>query len=366
VGSRLIEGHNYFRHRLYTSTIPNGVYEIQKMRILFHIHQTTIGGAEVMGYYLLKALRDRGHIVACATHIEGEISKKLKAIEIPTFKLESDIYSSNFRSIAKSFRADVVHGNSIGGGSLACKVARQLNIVGGETIHGWGDEGFDLSTFEIVTSDKVKKLIRPNAITIPIAVEMDRLESRLSPEEFRKLWNIPKDVPLIGRVGRLWEGKGSFRFVKAFSKLPKNYYGVCAGWGREINSLIQLSRDLGCSNRIRFTGGTFNPGEILNNLDIVMYPTECETTCIATIDTLLCGKPLVSSLIGCMDDHLNEEVCRIAYEPEDLAREVVDLVDHMEDAKEMGKRGKQRMIDLGYIDTELCARRHEEVYCRQH
>jgi glycosyltransferase involved in cell wall biosynthesis len=362
VESRLIDGNNYFRHRLYISTIPNGVYEIQKMRILFHIHQTSVGGAEVMGLYLLAALKKRGHIVACASHTIEEIALKLREYDIPTFKLEGDVRDSNLRSIAKSFKADVLHGNTIGGGSYACGIATELGIIGGETIHGWGNDAFDVSNFEIVTSEKVRRMVRPKSFSIPIAVGMDRLEPKLDPQEFRKLWRIPIDVPLIGRVGRLWAGKGSFRFVKAFSLLPKEYYGVCAGWGREINQLINLSRELGCYERLRFTGGTLNPGEVLHNLDIVMYPTECETTCIATIDALLCGKPLVSSIIGCMDDHLNEEVCRIAYEPEDLAREVVDLVDHMEDAKEMGKRGKQRMIDLGYIDTELCARRHEQAY----
>ena len=138
---------------------------------------------------------------------------------------------------------------------------------------------------------------------------------------------------------------------------------------RQAAALGLLDATGGGSGVMRFTGPVYGeelPHE-LAKLEVVVNPTLrawAETFCIANIEVMAMGLPLVTFGVGGIGEHVREdgEVGVRVDEPtsEGLSEAVVRLLRDPEDGLRMGKRGRERAV--AEFEVGGMVRRYARLY----
>lgn len=330
------------------------------MKIVHYLHGLSRGGTEVHVTQLLKDFNTLGHEANCYALQDGEMREEMENNGTSVYLCKSE---EHFLDLMRKCPPDVIHGHSCGGGSYACKVAREVGCVGGEHIHSVVPGDNKDADFEIAEIQMMKNL-RPRIDIIPWAVPEDRLKVKISKDDFRETYNIPKNAFVVGRHGRLDGSKLPDHFVKALSMIP-DAYGILSGWGPERARLEAVAGQLGCYDRIRFLGGVSNIGDIYNAIDVVLYPTSDDSWCAGVAEPLLCGKAVVSYPVGGIPEHIIHGKTGILTNSVDGLVRAANLLRTGVVARDlMGHLGKKLMLDKGAGDTIKEAQRHLDIYER--
>jgi glycosyltransferase involved in cell wall biosynthesis len=162
------------------------------------------------------------------------------------------------------------------------------------------------STLKYIPSNKV--------LIIPLSVNHSRLETFLSREEIKKIWNIPKESIVIGRLSRLEPTKLIEQTIIAMSEIKSRYdkplFFIIGGAealfknkGVYFSSLQNLAKEKGVE--ILFTGPIYGhkKAELLNLIDINLAPTSFEGYGLIFIEPAFCQVPTVT-----FDHSANKEV----------------------------------------------------------
>jgi glycosyltransferase involved in cell wall biosynthesis len=119
-------------------------------------------------------------------------------------------------------------------------------------------------------------------------------------KKIRKEFDIPFDMPIIGSISRIVEGKGHEDFIAAASLVLKEFPQasfLIVGDGEEsrMQKLLDQARSLGIQDKVIFTGWRKDTTDILNAIDIFVHCPNLwrEGMGIATLEALACGKPVV-------------------------------------------------------------------------
>lgn len=122
-------------------------------------------------------------------------------------------------------------------------------------------------------------------------------------KRLKKIKNKNNNKYTIGLTGHLHNSlKGIDIAIKALSLLDDNYCLEIAGRG-DSTKYKELSRSLGCQNRIKFLGVLKNGDELMNwldRLDIYIQPSRIEGLPRATIEAMSRGCPIASSRAGAL------------------------------------------------------------------
>lgn len=149
-------------------------------------------------------------------------------------------------------------------------------------------------------------------------------------------------------LGRLdvW-GKELDLVVEAFSCLPADRFWllmVDPDWVGGKAKLEQLAEELGCRNRIRFTGPIYDDKKwsLLRMADLFVSPSRWEAFNIAQTEAMAVGLPVVTSMKVNLAPELREAdaalLTPLAVEP--LAKAISLLGADRELRQTLGKRGK--------------------------
>ena len=136
--------------------------------------------------------------------------------------------------------------------------------------------------------------------------------------------------------------------------------------------LERLGASLGLnSSTLRFTGPLYDGAlpAALAELELVVNPTLrawAETFCIANIEVMAMGLPLVTWGVGGVGEHVREDgVVGVRVDeptPAALAEGVVKLLRDPEEARRMGLRGRQRVVEEFTLERMVSG--YEELYER--
>jgi glycosyltransferase involved in cell wall biosynthesis len=335
------------------------------MRIIQYVHEMSLGGGSVHVCQLLKDFKALGHDVAYATLQDGIMRGDLEASGVPIFLLGEE---KDLIHYAGNWGAHVLHGHTCGGGSYACKVARELGAVGGETIHSFVAGQNPEADFEIVELDSLGRL-RPKADVIYWAIHQDRFRITKSRDRIRSELGIPVNAFVMGRNGRLaWE-KAPDEFVRCLASLKEsipNIWGLMVGEGAEFDNLKQLACQLGCVERLVMPGMRRDQGNLFHAMDVVVYPTRDESVCAGVLEPLFVKKPVVAYLVGGMHETIiHNETGLAAPTFTHLVYSVEYLYNYPDEGKRLGEAGYEYVLKKGQMDTVAEAKRHLEVYQRE-
>jgi len=331
-----------------------------KLKIVHFCNSLHLGGVEIMSTQKLIDFKALGHEVTMCTYEDGYASKYLTDADIHIEYCKNREHAIGF---IKEFSADIIHGQSCGGGSEGVEVGRQLGIIHGETIHSMA-HGSPLGNFEVVYND-INHRNRPGSTLIYWGFNVDRLKPTLTREEARERWGIPKDVYLIARNGRLDGSKAPADFIETLARLPEWVWGLCGGWGPEGDNLMRQAHRLNVLKRLKFTGAQYSVGDTFVGADCIVYPTHDESFCAGVIEPRWQWKPVVCYVRGGMAQHcIHEETCLVGNSPDELASHVTRLIQDTQLAADIGRKGYEICEKHGYWDHMRDAKQHIELYTK--
>jgi glycosyltransferase involved in cell wall biosynthesis len=122
-----------------------------------------------------------------------------------------------------------------------------------------------------------------------------------STQEARASLGLPKDVFLIGTVGRLDPTKAPGHLIDAFNVLVRqgaDAYLALAGEGRLRHDLEAQIASLGLENRVILMGHMKEIPQFLRSLDLFVLPSLREGLPLALLEAMASGLPVVATNTG--------------------------------------------------------------------
>ncbi len=189
------------------------------------------------------------------------------------------------------------------------------------------------------------------------------VHSGVDPERFRSAsaegrvrllreWGLPEGVPLVGCIGALVPYKGFSHFVDAAAQVARrrDCAFVVVGEGELHAELNRQARELGISDRFRLVGFRCDIGDILNALDVFVFPTLEEGLGTSILDALLLCRPTVASRVGGIPEVIRDGINGLLVEPGDsagIAQAIEHLLANPEEARELASEGN-RTVRSGF------------------
>ena len=199
---------------------------------------------------------------------------------------------------------------------------------------------------------------------VPNAVDTNRFRPENQGDFIREKFAEPNE-PLALYVGRLVPHKGIGILIRALN-YTKNGKLLIVGDGPYLNWLKDLARKIGVEDRVVFAGPVSDywlPAYYVAT-DVVVLPStsRLEAFGIVGLEGMASGKPLILSDIPGVRDVISSEEGFIVepLDPEALAKALEKVWDYPEMAKQMGKRGRERVEKL--FSWEKVAKDIEEIF----
>jgi len=125
-----------------------------------------------------------------------------------------------------------------------------------------------------------------------------------APSELYEQLDI-EDSHVVGTVGRLLERKGHYDLLEAWPTVVENYPDatlLLVGDGPEWEGLHRRARELGCLDSVRFTGFRDDVPELLDAMDVFVFPSHFEGLPGALLEAMAAGLPIVTTPVdGCSE-----------------------------------------------------------------
>jgi glycosyltransferase involved in cell wall biosynthesis len=204
--------------------------------------------------------------------------------------------------------------------------------------------------------------------------------ARGSREAVRAELGLPADSIVLGSVGRLVPVKGHDYLLQAIARLGARHpalHLLLVGDGPLRGELIARARSLGlrvscscsCSCRnaegptLHVLGLRRDIPRLLAAMDLFVLPSLNEGMGRALVEAMAMELPCVASEVSGVPDVVADGVTGVLVPPRDpaaLARAISLLIEHPERAREMGRRGRHRVVPA--FSVERMIEQLEAVY----
>lgn len=346
------------------------------MRILFWCESfwPRIGGLEILGARLVRALRARGHelvVVTLQEIDEGEAPSGFEGVPIHRLPFRHAIESmdparvawqhAQVRDLKRTFRPDLVHVYSTAFGAmfhLGTRDAARVPTL--QTLHSHPHA--DL----LGPKDTLGRCLRSADWIAACSRSVADHVSTLVPEIADRLsviWNgvepspnpplpLRTDPPRLLCLGRLGPEKGFDSALVALADLLERFPTLrleVAGDGPARTDLEERARELGIAHAVEFAGWV-PPQEVDRRIDeatVVVIPSRCEEGfCLVAAEAGLRARPVVATRVGSLPDVVRHGESGLLVEADDptaLADAVGRVLDAPERASRMGEAGARRV-----------------------
>jgi len=179
----------------------------------------------------------------------------------------------------------------------------------------------------------------------------------------RRRLGIPPDVPVVGKIARLFELKGHEFLIEAAPAIVHRIPDVrflLVGDGVLRPQIEEAVERLGLRERFVFAG-LVSPSEIPRYtalMDVLVHLSLREGLPRTVVQALATGVPAVAFVLDGTPEVVHDGVTGILCRPRDaacVAKAVIDLLEHPDKARRMGEAGRElvrerfdwrRMVDL--------------------
>lgn len=120
-------------------------------------------------------------------------------------------------------------------------------------------------------------------------------------ETIRDTLEIPRDAFVVGTVARLDVAKNQTMMLRAFKLVLAqhgNAYLLMVGDGPERQHLEYTARELGISDKVRFTGFIKSPQNHLAAMDVFLLSSHTEGTSMTLLEAMSLAIPAVATNVG--------------------------------------------------------------------
>jgi glycosyltransferase involved in cell wall biosynthesis/peptidoglycan/xylan/chitin deacetylase (PgdA/CDA1 family) len=288
---------------------------VRPVRILLVTPGLGLGGSEQLTLAYARGVAARGHDVL-VVHGPPELFGDADVAGIPRRRIQERLsvrtaanWFKALRSIAKEFRPDVAHAQSIRTTLVVAAALPRTPLLA--TVHGIEVSEERIAAVALRTSrahvtavseasaDGVRRhRVAPRVEVVPPGVDIDALE-RASLEATPT--DVPARRPLVVCVARQFAVKGVDVLIDAFPQVLAAVPGtglVLVGAGDEHDALIERVAELGIAHAVHFTGFQHNPAPYIALADIVVLPSRREGLPVTALEALALGRAVVATAVG--------------------------------------------------------------------
>ena len=284
----------------------------------------------------------------------------------------------------RTFRPDIVHTHTAKAGVLG-RIAGRLsatNPIMVHTYHGHLLHGYfsPTKTRLVVASERSLARSTNRLVAVGSQVRDDLLAASIGkPEQFavippglvlpagpskteaRMFLNLPKDVPVIGFIGRLTAIKRPDRFADVVRKINAqrpDVHFLVAGSGDQAESLRVATEGLA----VRMLGWRDDVETVLAACDSVLLTSDNEGTPLSLIQAGMAGLPVIASDVGSVRDVVIDGETGWLASPtsEDLSHAVLDFLANTQEATRRGTAATAHTMAL--FGVQRLVNDHEDMY----
>ncbi|MGI5193021.1 glycosyltransferase family 4 protein [Streptomyces sp. CA-288835] len=202
------------------------------------------------------------------------------------------------------------------------------------------------------------RLAPPGAVeVVPTAVDLESIPPDFDPAA-REALGVSSRTDLVGTVGRIDSQKAPLDFVRmaaAVHAAHPNTEFMMVGDGPLADAVRQLAAQLGVE--VRITGWRPDAAQLVAGLDIFAITSLYEGLGRALTEALAAARPVVATAVNGVPDLVEHGATGLLGPPRDpdgMAEAVGWLLDHPNEAAEMGRQGRSHVRTVFGPET-MCA-----------
>ncbi|MFM8552511.1 MAG: glycosyltransferase [Nitrospiraceae bacterium] len=370
---------------------PDASQDRPRLRLLLLTVGLGIGGTEEQIRELaLRLDRRRYDVTVCALQGPGVVAEEVRAKGVRVVLLQGRgkgdvrVLYRLYRLI-RTWRPDIVHSflslanlsAMLVGRLFAAPIiiwsCRDLNVW--KTPWHWRLDRWAIQRADAMTccSDAVRlfaaqhmQLPAERITTIHNGIDRDRFTAA-SKLELAQL-GLRAGLPVVGTACRLYEPKKGLAVLLRAMRLAADrgdapWQLLIVGEGPARADLEQLSERLNLADRVVFAGPRRDVASVLPLMDLFVCPSLYEGFGIAIVEAMLAGLPVVASDVGGIPEIVVPGDTGLLVppgDPEALAKAIQDLLAHPEQAKKLGRQGRQWAAAKFSVDVMVG--RHQALY----
>jgi glycosyltransferase involved in cell wall biosynthesis len=382
-----------------------------KILIASDLHYPTINGVATFSRNLAKGLAAHGHeVLVIAPSQNGKKSKEVdgnhvivRTVSVPfPFYQNYRISLNPIREVKKiitDFDPDVIHIQMLMGiGQAAMKIGNKMGIPIVSTNHAIPENLMDnlrllapvsrpinyiLKAYgarfhskadyvTLPTQSAIDMLNAGDRIGVPMeavsnGIDLGRFTNTKATDETYKKYKIPKNVPVVSYIGRLDTEKHMPVLLRAFAQVKEavpNTHMLIVGDGNDRPMLESLSRELGFSNDVTFTGRVSDEDlvELHKVGSVYCMPSPAELQSIATLEAMASGQPIVAVDAGALKELCQNERNGYLCDQDDSDAIAAGLTAIVSDAKKRAIMSKESLAIAQTHDLQTTLNRFEAIY----
>ncbi|MDZ5810525.1 glycosyltransferase [Halorubrum sp. AD140] len=185
-------------------------------------------------------------------------------------------------------------------------------------------------------------------------------------EEVCQELQVDRNRPVIGTVGRLVERKGHYDLLDAWPSVLDAHPDaqlLLVGDGPEQEGLEARARELDCRESVIFAGQRDDVPNMLDLMDVFVFPSHFEGLPGALIEAMIAGLPIVATPVDGNAELIENCVTGLFVRPrdsKDIAQKITNLLDNTYLCRNLGKEAS--IYAQKEFTTEKMVREFEYLY----
>ncbi|MES9860209.1 MAG: glycosyltransferase family 4 protein [Candidatus Thiodiazotropha sp. LLP2] len=310
-------------------------------------------------------------------YLEKAREKGLECIEIKETKTFDSAIVDQIIALHQTSPFTIIHSHDLRSNVYGLLAARKLRLPIIATMHGWVANSIKRKAI-MVLGNLMLSYLFDAVITVSNSAKQ-RLDSYLPTARlmtihntlatqdykhidggtFRRSLNIPKETPLLAKIGRLSPEKRQDQLILASKQLVEDGYDfkvLFIGVGPEESRLRLLSEQLGIADFFIFTGFIEDMLPVYSEIDLVVQTSSTEGLPNVILEAMLMRVPVVATDVGGTSEIVNSsEVGRLI--PPENESVLVSALKSFLDAPEVYRnkldKAEQRIRDSFDSDKRL-------------
>src|SRR3989338_3031572 len=208
------------------------------------------------------------------------------------------------------------------------------------------------SEYDRETAVRKDKVPRQRGLVVYYGLPPGRFNREYNKKEVYDEFYLDGKCRLIANIARLSPQKGQRYLIDAASLVVKEDKSVrffFVGQGELGLELKTLIRQKGLEDYFIFTGYRDDIPRLLSAFEILVMPSLFEGLCFAVIEAQAMGVPVIASSVGGMRLSVSDRKTGLLVPASDvaaLAQAILWMLNHPQEAKEMGLAGKRHFAEL--------------------
>jgi glycosyltransferase involved in cell wall biosynthesis/GT2 family glycosyltransferase len=191
-------------------------------------------------------------------------------------------------------------------------------------------------------------------------VDLELFSPKATSGEIRKEFNVSSKDYLVALIGAVDQVKGQDILVKAAGIVAKKHpqvkiiivgdiYGGTPSKNKYRADLLDLIKDLHMESQVIMTGFRQDIGRFMNEIDLLVQPSEREALGTSMVEAMACGKPVIGTNVDGIPEVIGDNEAGILLEPrspEALAKAINYFIENPQEAHTRGIKGRERAAKM--------------------